>query len=264
MKKVITYGTYDLLHYGHIRLLERAKALGDYLIVGVTADGFDMARGKINVQQSLMERMEAVKATGIADEVIVEEYEGQKIDDILRYGVDIFADRERKLSLEVFKLTGLKELTEMDCRLVFVGNLDSDRGFTGDRSFDSDIRRCQAELDIIGEIYDLTDLDSAFRLEFIAGDRRSLADIGDRDLNTESAQSVLQLACSLQQLSLRLRAAPPCPFLQKAEGRMDISGAHGSCSAPDGQKGFIPAVIPVDRDIRKLLLGSCRLPGIRT
>jgi len=91
MKKVITYGTYDLLHYGHTRLLERAKALGDYLIVGVTADGFDQARGKINVKQSLMERMEAVKATGIADEVIVEEYEGQKIDDILRYEVDIFA-----------------------------------------------------------------------------------------------------------------------------------------------------------------------------
>ena len=91
MKKVITYGTYDLFHYGHQRLLERAKALGDYLIVGVTADGFDKARGKINVQQSLMERMEAVKATGIADEVIVEEYEGQKIDDIMRYGVDIFA-----------------------------------------------------------------------------------------------------------------------------------------------------------------------------
>ena len=91
MKKVITYGTYDLFHYGHKRLLERAKALGDYLIVGVTADGFDKARGKINVQQSLMERMEAVKATGIADEVIVEEYEGQKIDDILRYDVDIFA-----------------------------------------------------------------------------------------------------------------------------------------------------------------------------
>ena len=91
MKKVITYGTYDLLHYGHIRLLERAKALGDYLIVGVTADGFDQARGKINVKQSLMERMEAVKASGIADEVIVEEYEGQKIDDILRYDVDVFA-----------------------------------------------------------------------------------------------------------------------------------------------------------------------------
>lgn len=90
MTKVITYGTYDLLHYGHIRLLERAKELGDYLIVGVTADDFDKNRGKINVQQSLMERVEAVRATGIADEIIIEEYEGQKIDDIRRYGVDIF------------------------------------------------------------------------------------------------------------------------------------------------------------------------------
>lgn len=90
MIKVITYGTYDLLHYGHIRLLERAKALGDYLIVGVTADDFDKTRGKINVQQSLMERIEAVRATGLADKIIVEEYEGQKIDDIRRYGVDIF------------------------------------------------------------------------------------------------------------------------------------------------------------------------------
>lgn len=90
MVKVITYGTYDLLHYGHIRLLERAKALGDYLIVGVTADDFDKTRGKINVQQSLMERIEAVRATGIADEIIIEEYEGQKIDDIRKYDVDIF------------------------------------------------------------------------------------------------------------------------------------------------------------------------------
>lgn len=88
--KVITYGTYDLLHRGHIRLLERAKALGDYLIVGITADDYDKTRGKINVQQSLMERIEAVRATGLADEIIVEEYEGQKIDDIKRYDIDIF------------------------------------------------------------------------------------------------------------------------------------------------------------------------------
>lgn len=90
MIKVITYGTYDLIHKGHIRLLERAKALGDYLIVGVTADSFDRERGKINVLQSLIERIEAVRATGLADEIIVEEYEGQKIDDIKRLGVDIF------------------------------------------------------------------------------------------------------------------------------------------------------------------------------
>lgn len=90
MKRVITYGTYDLLHYGHIRLLERAKELGDYLIVAVTADDFDKTRGKINVQQSLIERVEAVRATGLADEIIVEEYEGQKIDDIIKYDIDIF------------------------------------------------------------------------------------------------------------------------------------------------------------------------------
>jgi choline-phosphate cytidylyltransferase len=91
MKKVITYGTFDLLHYGHMNLLKKAKALGDYLIVGVTTENFDINRGKLNVQQSLMERIQAVKDTGLVDEVIPEEYVGQKIDDIRRYDVDIFA-----------------------------------------------------------------------------------------------------------------------------------------------------------------------------
>ena len=90
MIKVITYGTYDLLHHGHIRLLERAKALGDYLIVGITSDDFDKTRGKINVRQTLEERVDAVRNTGIADKIIIEEYEGQKIDDIKKYGIDIF------------------------------------------------------------------------------------------------------------------------------------------------------------------------------
>lgn len=90
MVKVITYGTYDMLHYGHIRLLERAKALGDYLIVGITSDDYDKSRGKINNQQTLMERIHAVKSTGLADEILVEEYEGQKIDDIRRLEIDIF------------------------------------------------------------------------------------------------------------------------------------------------------------------------------
>ena len=91
MRKVITYGTYDLLHEGHINLLRRAKELGDYLIVGVTSDSFDRGRGKLNVRNNVLERIEAVKATGYADEVIIEDYLGQKIDDIQRYNVDIFA-----------------------------------------------------------------------------------------------------------------------------------------------------------------------------
>ena len=90
MKKVITYGTFDLLHQGHVRLLKRAKALGDYLIVGVTSDDYDRSRGKFNAAQSLMERVDAVKRLGIADEIVVEEYDGQKIEDIRRFGVDVF------------------------------------------------------------------------------------------------------------------------------------------------------------------------------
>lgn len=91
MKKVITYGTYDLLHEGHINLLRRAKELGDYLIVGVTNDSFDRERGKLNVRNNVLERVEAVKQTGFVDQVIIEDYVGQKIDDILKYDVDIFA-----------------------------------------------------------------------------------------------------------------------------------------------------------------------------
>ena len=91
MKKVITYGTYDLLHQGHINLLRRAKELGDYLIVGVTNDNFDRERGKLNVHNNVLERVEAVKATGLADKIIIEDYVGQKIDDIQKYDVDIFA-----------------------------------------------------------------------------------------------------------------------------------------------------------------------------
>lgn len=91
MIKVITYGTYDLLHQGHINLLKRAKELGDYLIVGVTNDNFDRDRGKLNVRNNVLERVEAVRATGFADKIIIEDYVGQKIDDIQKYNVDIFA-----------------------------------------------------------------------------------------------------------------------------------------------------------------------------
>lgn len=137
MIKVITYGTYDLLHYGHIRLLERAKALGDYLIVGVTADDFDKTKGKINVQQSLMERIEAVKATGLADEIIVEEYEGQKIDDIRKYDIDIFTVG----SDWVGKFDYLNEY----CKVVYLDRTD------GISSSDIRKERRQIKLGLVGD-----------------------------------------------------------------------------------------------------------------
>lgn len=90
MKKVITYGTFDLFHEGHRKLLERSKELGDYLIVGVTTENYDVQRGKMDVVDSLMRRIDNVRSSGYADEIIIEEAEGQKIDDILKYRIDVF------------------------------------------------------------------------------------------------------------------------------------------------------------------------------
>lgn len=90
MKKVITYGSFDLFHEGHYRLLKRAKALGDYLMVGVTTEQYDRLRGKLNVEEPLLTRVENIKKTGLADEIIIEDHPGQKEEDIVKYGIDIF------------------------------------------------------------------------------------------------------------------------------------------------------------------------------
>lgn len=90
MKKVITYGSFDLFHEGHYNLLKRAKELGDYLIVGITTEQYDEARGKLNVVDSLITRIDNVRATGFVDEVVIEDHVGQKIEDIKRFGVDVF------------------------------------------------------------------------------------------------------------------------------------------------------------------------------
>lgn len=90
MKKVITYGTFDLFHNGHYNILKRAKEYGDYLIVGVTGENYDIGRGKLSVHDTLAERIENVKNTGLVDEIIVEEYLGQKIGDIIKYDIDTF------------------------------------------------------------------------------------------------------------------------------------------------------------------------------
>ena len=88
--KVITYGTFDLFHQGHYRLLQRAKQLGDYLIVGITTESYDKTRGKLSVVDSIMTRIENVKKTGFADEIIIEDSPGQKFSDVKKYNIDIF------------------------------------------------------------------------------------------------------------------------------------------------------------------------------
>ena len=89
MKKVITYGTFDLFHYGHLSLLTRAKALGDYLIVGLSTDEFNELKGKKSVF-SYEERKKMLEQLRCVDLVIPEKTWEQKPDDVNRYGVDVF------------------------------------------------------------------------------------------------------------------------------------------------------------------------------
>lgn len=85
----IVYGTFDLYHIGHENILRRAKGEVDYLIVGITSPDFDILRGKNNVHDSLDDRIKSIKNSGYADEIVVESYVGQKIDDIKKYNVDM-------------------------------------------------------------------------------------------------------------------------------------------------------------------------------
>lgn len=90
MKKVITYGTFDLFHIGHLNLLRRAKELGDYLIVAVSSDEFNLKeKGKV-CQIKDVDRMEIVKAIRYVDEVILEESWDQKVKDVQKYDIDVF------------------------------------------------------------------------------------------------------------------------------------------------------------------------------
>ena len=88
MKRVLTYGTFDLLHYGHIRLLKRAKALGDYLIVALSTDEFNELKGK-KAYHNYETRKKMLEAIRYVDLVIPEERWEQKIDDVKKYDVDI-------------------------------------------------------------------------------------------------------------------------------------------------------------------------------
>ncbi|MBL4955054.1 glycerol-3-phosphate cytidylyltransferase [Neobacillus sp. OS1-32] len=89
MKKVITYGTYDLLHFGHVNLLRRARELGDYLIVGLSTDEFNKGKHK-EAYHSYENRKLILESIRYVDEVIPEQTWDQKIQDVIKHNVDIF------------------------------------------------------------------------------------------------------------------------------------------------------------------------------
>lgn len=89
MKKVITYGTFDLFHVGHLNILKRAKALGDYLIVAVSSDKFNEIKGKKSYH-SIEDRVAILEAIEFVDKVIVEESWDQKVIDVRENNIDIF------------------------------------------------------------------------------------------------------------------------------------------------------------------------------
>jgi len=88
MKRILTYGTFDLLHHGHIRILQRAKALGDYLVVAVSTDEFNASKGKEAFHDYAL-RKEILESVRYVDLVIPESSWEQKISDVQRYEIDV-------------------------------------------------------------------------------------------------------------------------------------------------------------------------------
>lgn len=120
MKKVITYGTFDLLHYGHINLLRRAKSLGDYLIVGLSTDEFNNKEKNKECYFDFENRKLLLDAVRYVDFVVPEENWEQKISDIQKYNIDVFVigddwkgkfDYLKDFGVEVVYLPRTKEIS---------------------------------------------------------------------------------------------------------------------------------------------------------
>lgn len=117
MTRVLTYGTFDLLHHGHIRLLQRAAALGDYLVVAVSTDEFNDGKGK-KAYHDFETRAEIVQAIRYVDEVIPENNWEQKIDDIKKYDIDVVAMGDDWADSDRF------DYLKAHCELVFLSRTD--------------------------------------------------------------------------------------------------------------------------------------------
>lgn len=111
MKKVLTYGTFDILHYGHIRLLKRARKLGDYLIVALSTEEFNKIKGKGTSYHSYEQRKEILESLKYVDLVIPEETWEQKRDDVIKYDIDVVVMGSDWEDSEQFE--HLKELCEV-------------------------------------------------------------------------------------------------------------------------------------------------------
>lgn len=110
MKRILTYGTYDLLHYGHIRLLKRARALGDYLIVAISTEEFNAVKGK-KAYHNYETRKEMLEAIRYVDLVIPENNWDQKREDVLKYHVDVVVMGSDWVGHEKFE--NLKDICEV-------------------------------------------------------------------------------------------------------------------------------------------------------
>lgn len=116
--KVITYGTFDLFHYGHYNLLKRARDLGDHLYVGVSSDAFCLEKGKVPFLNQ-EKRMEIVSSLRFVEEVFLEHSLEQKVDDVRKYGINLFILGDDYK--DIFpQMKEYKALLEMGCKVVFL------------------------------------------------------------------------------------------------------------------------------------------------
>ena len=125
MKKVITYGTYDLLHYGHINLFKRAKELGDYLVVAVSTDEFNAIKGK-KCYFPYEKRKLMVEAIRYVDEVIPETDWEQKVSDCKKHNIDVFVmGDDWKGKFDYLKDEGIEELLNFIDEYIEINNIAS-------------------------------------------------------------------------------------------------------------------------------------------
>ena len=121
MKRIITYGSFDLLHYGHIELLRRAKAMGDYLIVALSTDEFSASKGK-RAYFSYEQRKAMLEAVRYVDMVVPERTWGQKSQDIDEYGIDVFVIGDDWIGTFDEQLEGCCEIAYLPRRTPEIGS----------------------------------------------------------------------------------------------------------------------------------------------